>query len=119
MVEDSKNIRQIIALMLKNHGYDAIEAVDGEDCIRKVKDLSPELIILDVMLPNITGFEVCSALKNDIKYKHIPIIMLTAITRDTGKSDEYWREKSGADDFISKPFRAKDLIEKVKRLLPL
>lgn len=117
VVDDTKNIREIVAFQLRNRGYEVVESADGQDAWDKATTISPDLIVLDAMLPNKTGFEICMELKSDDRWKHIPVLMLTAITRDTGKNDEYWREKSRADDFISKPFKAPDLVARVEKLL--
>jgi two-component system alkaline phosphatase synthesis response regulator PhoP len=117
IVEDTKSIREIVAFMLRSKGYETLESGDGQDAEAKVRAEPPDLIVLDAMLPRKTGFDVCQSLKADDKLKRIPILMLTAITRDTGKSDEYWKEKSQADDFMSKPFKATELVERIERLL--
>ncbi|HZE95899.1 MAG TPA: response regulator, partial [Planctomycetota bacterium] len=97
IVEDTKSIREIVAFMLRSKGYETVESGDGQDAEQKVRSQPPDLIVLDAMLPKKTGFDVCQSLKADKEFQTIPILMLTAITRDTGKSDEYWREKSQAD----------------------
>jgi len=74
-------------------------------------------VVLDAMLPKLTGFDLCAELKADPDFKSMPILMLTAITKDTGKSDEYWRVKSQADDFMSKPFKATELVARVEKIL--
>jgi CheY-like chemotaxis protein len=74
-------------------------------------------MVLDVMLPGKDGFEICTDLKKDPKYKHIKIILLTAIAAGTGKPDDYWKQKTTADEFVSKPFSAKDLVRKIEDLL--
>ena len=117
IVEDTKSIREIVAFMLRSKGYETLESGDGQDAEARVRADPPDLIVLDAMLPKKTGFDVCQSLKADEKLKKIPILMLTAITRDTGKSDEYWKEKSQADDFMSKPFKATELVERIERLL--
>ncbi len=117
IVEDTKNIREIVAFMLRNRGYEVVEAADGNDGWAKATTLAPDLLVLDAMLPHKTGFEICADMKADPKWKDVPVIMLTAITRDTGKSDEYWREKSKADDFVSKPFKAAELVVRIEKLL--
>lgn len=117
VVDDTKSIREIVAFMLRGKGYEVIEAADGEDARRKATSEAPDLLVLDAMLPKVTGFSLCAELKADERYRGIPILMLTAITRDTGKSDDYWREKSQADDFMSKPFKAQDLVSRVEKLL--
>lgn len=117
VAEDTKNIRDIIVFMLKNRGYETIEAVNGVEAEQKAMAEMPDAIVLDVMMPDKTGFEVCTTLKDNPEYKNIKIIMVTAVAKGTGKGDEYWKEKSRADDFISKPFRAQDLIARIEKLL--
>lgn len=117
VVDDTKSIREIVSYLLRSRGYEVIEAADGQDAWEKATTESPDLIVLDAMIPKKTGFEICEALKKDERWKKIPVLMLTALTRDSGKTDEYWREKSKADDFVSKPFKAPDLVQRVIRLL--
>ncbi|HVR86795.1 MAG TPA: response regulator [Planctomycetota bacterium] len=117
LVEDSKNLREIIAMTLRGRGWGVIESEDGEDALEKVRTQEPDLILLDVILPGISGFEVCSLLKSDDRYRQIPIVMLSGITRDSGKSDDHWKRLSNADAFISKPFRAHQLMSRLDELL--
>lgn len=117
VVEDTDRIREIIALMLRNRGHEVLEAADGDDGWKKATTEPIDLIVLDAMMPGRTGFDICADLKNDAKLKTIPVIMLTAITQDSGKDDTYWREKSRADDFMSKPFKVPELIARVEKLL--
>ena len=117
VVEDTKNLRDIIAFTLRGRGWEVIESGDGDDALQKATTMEPDLIILDVMLPGKTGFEICSILKGDERLRHIPILFLSAITQGSGKSDEHWRQLSNADAFISKPFRAHQLVQSVEELL--
>ena len=117
VVDDTKSIREIVAFMLRSRGFEVLEAGDGADAREKIRSLRPDLLVLDAMIPKVTGFDLCAELKADPDFKAMPILMLTAITRETGKSDEYWREKSQADDFMSKPFKATDLISRIEKLL--
>lgn len=117
VVDDTKSIREIVAFMLRSRGYDVVESGDGEDAQRKVSAEKPDLVVLDAMLPKKTGFALCAELKSDPATRPIPVLMLTAVTRETGKSDDYWKEKSQADDFMSKPFKAQDLVARIERLL--
>ncbi len=117
VVDDTKSIREIVAFMLRSKGHEVLESGDGLDAEKKARSVEPDLIVLDAMLPGKTGFDICADLKRDERFKAIPILMLTALTRDTGKSDTHWREKSRADDFMSKPFKAQELVDRVERLL--
>ncbi len=117
VVDDTKSIREIVSYLLRSRGYDVIESADGLDAWEKATTEAPDLIVLDAMIPKKTGFEICEQLKKDERWRKIPVLMLTALTRDSDKSDEYWKEKSQADDFMSKPFKATDLVERILRLL--
>lgn len=117
VVDDTRSIREIVAFMLRGRGYEVEEAADGEEARSKIKSFKPDLIVLDAMLPKVTGFDLCAELKADKATQGLPILMLTAITKDTGKSDEYWREKSQADEFMSKPFKATELVARIEKLV--
>lgn len=117
VVEDTKTIREVISFMLKNRGYAVVEAADGGAVVELVKREHPDLILLDAVLPNRSGFELCTELKSRPELATIPVVMLTAITQGAGKTDEYWRKKSGANDFFSKPFRAQDLLVRIVALV--
>ena len=117
VVDDTKSIREIVAFMLRSKGYEVQESGDGLDAEKKARTGEFDLIVLDAMLPGKTGFDICADLKRDERLKTLRILMLTALTRDTGKSDTHWREKSRADDFMSKPFKAQELVGRVERLL--
>jgi DNA-binding response OmpR family regulator len=117
IVDDTKNIRDIVGFMLKNRGYDVIMADDGEEGHRLAVTESPHLIVLDVMMPGKSGFDICSDLKQSLKFRHIPILLLTAVAQGSGTTDEQWKARSGADDFLSKPFQTRDLIQRIEKLL--
>ena len=114
VVDDDLVIQKTVSARLEINGYDTITAQDGEEAIEKVKAENPNLIILDLMLPKMNGYEVCRTLKFDDKYKRIPIIILSALDRQ----DE--REKatqSGADAYFIKPFDLDLLLVKVKSFI--
>ena len=117
IVEDSKSLREILAFTLRNRGWTVVESDNGDDALEKATTMDPDLILLDVIIPGKTGFEICSALKGDDRYRHIPILILSSITRGSGKSDEHWKQLSNADEFISKPFQAHHLLRRIEDLL--
>jgi DNA-binding response OmpR family regulator len=117
VVEDTPNIRQIIVHLLKQRGYEVIESGDGAEGETKAKTEKPALLVLDAMLPNKSGFEVCADLKENPATSALPILMLTAITQGTGKSDEFWRQRAKSDAFVSKPFKSKELLEQIEKLI--
>ena len=114
LVDDEEDIRKTVAFQLKVAGYEVITAVDGEEGLEKARSEAPDLIILDLMLPKIEGHKVCGLLKNDTRYKSIPIILFTARVR---KEDVELSEEVGADVYITKPFETSDLIGKVEELI--
>jgi CheY-like chemotaxis protein len=117
IAEDTAAIRTIIAFLLRGRGFEVVESPNGTDALEKALTLRPDLIILDVLMPGMSGFDVCSYLKANEATREIPILILTSVTSASGKSDEHWRRISNADEFISKPFKARDLVERMDRLL--
>jgi DNA-binding response OmpR family regulator len=101
---------------LEHEGYEVITAYDGQTGIEKTRNELPDLILLDVMMPGITGFEVCKILANDIKTKNIPIILVTA---KIGAEDTKEGLEAGAFDYIKKPFNKIELLARVNSALKL
>jgi two-component system alkaline phosphatase synthesis response regulator PhoP len=114
VVEDEADIRHLIAHHLAREGYKCREAATGAEALRAVRASTPDLIVLDLMLPEVDGLEVCRRLRGDAATARIPIIMLTA------KSDEVDRVvglELGADDYMAKPFSPKELVARVRAVL--
>lgn len=114
IVEDDEDIVEMIAYNLKRDGYKIISAFRGEDGLSLAKKNLPDLIILDIMLPGMDGFEVCKSLKNNALTEKIPIIMLTAKSQE---SDKIVGLELGADDYVTKPFSPRELIARIKAVL--
>jgi len=114
ITEDSPTILEILKSVLVEEGYEVIAAADGQQALELARTEKPDLIILDLMLPKIDGYKVCRMLKFDEKYKNIPIIMLTARTKE---SDEKLGKEVGADAYIRKPFEPEMIIDKIRELL--
>ena len=109
IVEDEKNIVDIIRFNLDREGYDTLEAYDGEAGLALARGEKPDLILLDVMLPKMIGFDVCRALRNE--GDNVPIIILTAREEE---EDKVLGLELGADDYITKPFSMRELIARVR-----
>ena len=113
MAEDQTEMRRIVSIRLEINGYTVIGAEDGEEALEKVKQEDPDLLILDLMIPKIDGFEVCRMLKFDDKHKNMPIIILSALDQ---QGDREKAIKNGADAYFIKPFDLELLLNKIKNL---
>ena len=114
VVEDEPDIRRLVVLHLERDGFRCRTAASGPDALRAVKTAVPDLVVLDLMLPELDGLEVCRRLRSDTSTAAVPIIMLTA------KSDEVDRVvglEIGADDYVGKPFSPKELVARVRAVL--
>lgn len=109
IVEDEKNIVDILRFNLQREGYKTVEAYDGADGLAKAQSVNPDLILLDVMLPKMIGFDVCKALRD--AGNNVPVIILTAREEET---DKVLGLEIGADDYITKPFSMRELLARVK-----
>jgi len=114
VVDDEVNITQIMEFSIGAEGYDVVTAANGEEAISKARKEQPNLIILDIMMPKVDGYEVCRVLKRDPLTKRIPVILLTAKGREIDKRLGY---EVGASDYVVKPFSPSQLIDKVNSYL--
>ena len=114
IADDEPNQLELMSYNLKKAGYSIIRAENGEDALLKVEDLKPDLVILDWMMPNMSGIDVCKTLRSKKETKRIPIIILSARSEEGDKSLGL---DTGADDYISKPFSPIELLSRVKALL--
>ena len=114
VVDDEVNIVTSLEYVMKAAGFDVATAYDGEEALTKVAEIVPDLVILDVMMPKLDGFEVCEKIRANPLWKSVIIVMLTAKGRDSE------REKGlslGANDYLTKPFSTHDIVKRVQELL--
>lgn len=114
VVDDDAELVELVSFNLKQAGYVVATAADGVEALKKARTVMPDLIILDVMMPELDGFAVCEILRRDSSTASIPIIMLTALSSELGRMAGLG---SGATDFVSKPFSPRLLLERIALLL--
>jgi DNA-binding response OmpR family regulator len=114
VVDDEPDIVELVSINLKKASFRVTEFPDADSFLRSLNTAIPDLVILDLMLPDMDGFEVCRALRTQEKFAHIPIIMLTAKVEET---DKVLGLELGADDYVTKPFSPRELVARVKAVL--
>ncbi|SDF83133.1 two-component system, cell cycle response regulator [Methanolobus vulcani] len=113
IVDDEQAIVELMGLYLKSD-YDVIPAYSGQEALDKVKAEKPDIILLDVMMPDMNGYEVCRVLKTSVETQFLPVVMVTALS---GKDDRIKGIEVGADEFLGKPVNRLELVTRVKSLL--
>lgn len=114
IVDDEEDVLELVRYNLAREGYNTHTAATGEEAVKRTREIMPDLVILDLMLPGMDGFEVCRRLKGDPKTQAIPIIMVTAKGEE---SDVVVGLELGADDYVTKPFSPRVLLARVRRTL--
>lgn len=114
IVDDEPDIRELVTIHLEKSGFRSQKYASAESFLTSLPQNIPSLIVLDLMLPDIDGIEVCKRLKSDARYRHIPIIMLTARGEEL---DRVLGLELGADDYVTKPFSPRELVARVKAVL--
>jgi two-component system, OmpR family, alkaline phosphatase synthesis response regulator PhoP len=121
LVDDDYDFCEATELFLQARGYDVTMAHDGEEGLEKVRSQQPDLVILDVMMPKMNGYDVCVVMKADPKLSTIPVILLTAVGQEMFKTT-YTKEMglmTEADDYIAKPVEPQELAERIEALLQM
>jgi DNA-binding response OmpR family regulator len=114
VADDDPDIRDIVSFRLRRAGYETVEASNGSEALKLAHDRPPALFILDVMMPQVNGFEVARELRGDSSTEGIPILMLTASVQDKDIAKGF---ETGADDYLRKPFKTNELLDLVASLL--
>jgi two-component system, OmpR family, phosphate regulon response regulator PhoB len=114
VVDDERDLVRLVAYNLRQAGYDPITAYDGAAAMRRIREDRPDLVVLDVMLPDISGLEVCQQIRNDAECKETPVLLLTARGEEP---DRVAGLESGADDYVPKPFSPKELVLRVQAIM--
>ena len=113
IVDDEPNIRLLVGNLLGGD-YDVLEASNGVEALYIARRQSPDLILMDIMMPDMDGYSACYAIKNDDLTSKIPVVMVTAVGQELNRM---FAQQMGADGYITKPFQAKDLLDTIGRLL--
>lgn len=114
VVDDSPTVRKIVQLTLQREHMQVVTAADGLSALAAVADASPDLILLDIMLPRMDGYNICQVIRKNLAYRDLPIIMLSG---KDGIFDKMRGRLAGSSDYITKPFDSSDLVQTVKRYL--
>jgi DNA-binding response OmpR family regulator len=114
VVEDEESLLKLQSILLTIRGYTVEGAMDGQAALEAVETMNPDLILLDIMLPKIDGFEVCRQVKANEETRHIPVVMLTA---KKYPADRVMGEQAGTDAYITKPYKSAMVIKTIQRLL--
>jgi CheY-like chemotaxis protein len=113
VVDDDEVIRQLITVNLELEGFDVYTAVDGQDCLDKIKDVAPDVVTLDVMMPRLDGWETAARLRQDPDLDTVRVILLSARAQE---ADVERGSRIGVDAYLTKPFDPDDLVDTVRRL---
>lgn len=114
IVDDSSALREMVSGLLVDAGMTILEAKDGAEAQKTLTASTPDLVILDIVMPNMNGYELCRWIKNNPSTKDLPVVICTSKSEEF---DRYWGMKQGADAYIAKPFRPDEMVETVRQLL--
>jgi twitching motility two-component system response regulator PilG len=114
IVEDEESLLKLESILLTSKGYRVTGVMDGMSALKEARRIRPDLVILDIMLPQMDGFEVCRQLKGDPITAHIPVVMLTA---KKNSQDMMSGQRAGCDAYITKPFKSSKILETIQHFL--
>jgi twitching motility two-component system response regulator PilH len=115
IADDSPSETALITKVVQDLGHSAYSVTDGEQAIEQAAKVKPDLILLDVVMPKVDGFNTCRKLKKNADTAHIPVIMVTS---KNGESDQFWAERQGANGYVVKPFTPESLKTAIRQFIP-
>ncbi|MGF1496076.1 MAG: PleD family two-component system response regulator [Elainellaceae cyanobacterium] len=114
IVDDSQTLRKMLSDLLRSNGMEVLEATNGSEAMQQIQDKSPDLVITDLIMPEMNGYELCRWIRNEPTVRTVPILICSTKSEEF---DRYWGMKQGADAYITKPFHPPELLKTVKTLL--
>lgn len=114
IVDDSQTLRQMLSELLQGNGMNVVEATNGLEAKERIQEKAPDLVITDLIMPQMNGYELCRWIKNEPSVQKIPVLICSTKSEEF---DRYWGMKQGADAYITKPFHPPELLRTVKQLL--
>ncbi len=114
IVDDHDKFCEMLGTILSSKGFETTKALNGKEALREVSNFVPDLIILDIIMPGMSGTEVCEKIKKNVSSRKIPVLMMTGFASEDNKVDSYI---AGADDYIIKPFETDHFLDRVNELL--
>ncbi|MCA9429215.1 MAG: response regulator, partial [Candidatus Omnitrophica bacterium] len=117
IADDAPEIVEMLHLVLERRGYQVVGFDNGKKAVEAIPEEKPDIILLDIIMPGMTGLDVCEKVKNDPATKDIPVILITSATEGTDLDDGFWNIGTQSDDFLSKPFNPAELAARVDQLV--
>lgn len=117
VIDDEKEICELLQIALEARDYQVQVGYDGESAIKMVKKKKPDLLILDLKMPHMNGYEVITLLKNESGTADLPIMVLTSLTQGSRKSDNDWKDSLNVVSFVTKPFEPMDIVKNVQKII--
>ncbi len=114
VVDDSMTQRQLMTTVLEDNGLTVSIASDGKEALEQLQSIQPDIVVLDVVMPGMNGYEVCRSIKKDPNTQNVPVVMCSSKSEDF---DRYWGMRQGADAYINKPFEPQEFLATVQTLL--
>jgi twitching motility two-component system response regulator PilH len=116
VIDDEQDVCDLFRVIFESRGHRCLHAVDGATGLALVRRERPSAVFLDIAMPNMNGYEVLAELKKDSETSKVPVLLMTALTKNTPLSSEEWAHSTGADAFLAKPFEIDELLEVVEKL---
>jgi twitching motility two-component system response regulator PilH len=114
IVDDSMTQRQLMSSVLEQFGLTVLVATDGVEAWEQIQRVHPDIVVLDIIMPRMNGYEVCRKIKTDPNLQNLPVVMCSSKAEEF---DRYWGMKQGADAYLTKPFQPKELLSTIQKLL--
>jgi len=117
VIDDEKEICELLKIAFESRDYKVQIGYDGETALKMIRKKKPDLLILDLKMPRMNGYEVITELRSMKEYENLPIMVLTSLTQGSRKSDDDWKRSLDVEEFVTKPFEPLDILKRIEKIL--